>query len=265
MTTATGRPARTGRGVVLITGVGRRRGLGAAIALGLAADGHDLILNHWAPYDARLGLERDGDDTHDVAAECRARGVRVEVVSGDLADPDEPARLVAATAALGPVRGAVLSHCESVDSHTLDTTVDSWDRHFAVNARAAWLLLRALAEHLPAAPTTEAVLSVVALTSDHTAFNLPYGASKGALDRTVIAAAIELGGRGLRANVLNPGPIDTGWMTPGLARELTALTPTGRLGTPADTADLVRFLFSDAGGWVTAQVLHSNGGFHAAG
>nr|NLI49463.1 SDR family oxidoreductase [Propionibacterium sp.] len=258
-------PDTRGRGAVLITGVGRRRGIGAAIATGLAADGFDLLLNHWAPYDDRLGLERGADDTNEVAAECRALGVRTEVVSADLGDPEVPEFLVAATAAVGPVRGAVLSHCESVDSHTLDTTIESWDRHFAVNARATWLLIRALAAHLPTAPTTEAVLRVVALTSDHTAFNLPYGASKGALDRTVLAAAIELGGRGLRANVLNPGPIDTGWMTPELARELTALTPVGRLGVPSDIAHLVRFLFSDAGDWITGQLLHSNGGFHAAG
>lgn len=252
------------RGAVLVTGVGRRRGIGAAIAVGLADDGFDLVLNHWAPYDDRLGLEWDGDDTDDVAAECRTRGVRVDVVSADLADPGAPDRLVAATAALGRIRGAVLSHCESVDSHTLDTTVESWDRHFAVNARATWLLLKALAGHLPAEPTTDAAVRVLALTSDHTAFNLPYGASKGALDRTVLAAAVELGGRGLRANVLNPGPIDTGWMTPDLAAALTGETPAGRLGSPGDIADLVRFLFSDAGGWITGQLLFSDGGFSAA-
>ena len=53
---------------------------------------------------------------------------------------------------------------------------------------------------------------IVALTSDHTVHNLPYGASKGALDRIVTAAAVELADRGVRANVINPGPIDTGWM-----------------------------------------------------
>ncbi len=257
-------PSASRRGAVLITGVGRRRGIGAALATGLAADGFDLVLNHWAPYDERLDLERGSDDTDAVAAACRAHGVRVEVVAADLADPTAPDDLVAATAALGPVRGAVLSHCESVDSHTLDTTVESWDRHFAVNARATWLLIRALAGHLPPAPTPDAAVRVLALTSDHTAFNLPYGASKGALDRTVLAAAVELGGRGLRANVLNPGPVDTGWMTPGLAGELTARTPAGRLGTPEDIAHLVRFLFSDAGDWITGQLLTSDGGFQAA-
>jgi len=251
-------------GTVLVTGVGRRAGIGAGIAMGLAADGWDLVLNHWAPYDDRLGLQRGAHDADDVADACRTYGVRVEVVSADLSDPDAPGRLVDAAASLSPIRGVVASHCESVDSHTLDTTIESWDRHFAVNARATWLLIKALAAHLPQAPTTDAVCRVVALTSDHSAFNLPYGASKGALDRTVLAAGVELGGRGLRANVVNPGPIDTGWMDDAVRAACLAQTPAGRLGTPADIAGLVRFLFSDAGGWINCQLLHANGGFHAA-
>ena len=61
--------------------------------------------------------------------------------------------------------------------------------------------------------------------------------------------------------MINPGPIDTGWMDPETRASGIAHTPAGRLGTPRDTADLVRFLMSDAGGWITGQVLYSNGGF----
>lgn len=154
-----------------------------------------------------------------------------------------------------------MSHCESVGSSILDTTVESWDRHFAVNARAAWLLIRAFAQQLPSETTTEVRGTIVALTSDHVTHNLPYGASKGALDRIVVAAAEELASQGIRANVINPGPIDTGWMTPEIRESGLAQTPAGRLGTPADTADLIRFLMSDAGGWITGQVLYSNGGY----
>jgi 3-oxoacyl-[acyl-carrier protein] reductase len=253
------------RGTVLVTGVGRRRSIGAGLALGLAEDGWDLVLNYWTPYDDRAGYARGEHDTEDVAAECRRHGARVEVLAADLAEADVPARLADAAAAAGSLRGLVMSHCESVDSSILDTTVDSWDRHFQVNARATWLLIKAFAGHLPAEPTTEARGRIVALTSDHTVHNLPYGASKGALDRIVTAAAVELGGRGIRANVINPGPIDTGWMTPEIRQIGLAQTPAGRLGTPADTADLVRFLMSDAGGWITGQVLYSNGGFKISG
>lgn len=190
------------------------------------------------------------------------------LLPGDLADPDVPARLLdAAAAELGPVRALVMSHAESVDSSILTTTVESWDRHFAVNARAGWLLVKAFAERLPAGPVPggEVRGRIVALTSDHTAHNTPYGASKGALDRLVLAAALELADRGVRANVINPGPIDTGWMTDEVRATVVAGTPAGRLGTPEDTTDLVRFLLSEQGSWINGQLLHSDGGFGTRG
>lgn len=250
-----------GRGTVLLTGVGRRRSIGAGLALGLAEDGWDLAISYWAPYDERLGLGRGEHDPEDIADECRALGRHVELLPGDLASSEEPGRLVEAAASRHDLKGLVMAHCESVDSSILDTTIDSWDRHFAVNARASWLLIKAFAERIPDQETSEVAGRILALTSDHTAHNLPYGASKGALDRLVTAAAVEFGSRGVRANVIDPGPIDTGWMTPEIREWGMQQTPAGRLGTPGDTANLVRFLMSDAGGWITGQVLHSNGGF----
>lgn len=248
--------------VALVTGVGRRRSIGAGLAVGLARDGWDLALNYWTPYDQRLGMEGSEGDPESVAAECRRLGAAVELVSGDLSDPSVPAELMAAARRLGPVSGLVLSHCESVDSSILSTSVASWDRHFAVNARATWLLIKAFAEQLPVVDPGDVGGRVVALTSDHTVNNLPYGASKGALDRIVTAAAVELADRGVRANVVNPGPIDTGWMDEAIRQWGTSATPAGRLGTAEDTANLVRFLFSDAGSWINGQVLNSNGGFN---
>jgi 3-oxoacyl-[acyl-carrier protein] reductase len=245
--------------------VGRRRSIGAGLAVGLAEDGWDLALSHWTPYDERVWEERGSDDPEAIAEECRGLGRQVDLLPGDLASPDTPARLIEAAAGRGDLRGLVMAHCESVDSTILGTTLESWDRHFAVNARASWLLIKAFAERLTDTPTTDVTGRIVALTSDHTAHNLPYGASKGALDRLVVAAAVELGPRGVRANVINPGPVDTGWMTPEIREWGTAQTPAGRLGTPQDTAGLVRFLMSDAGGWITGQVLHSSGGFKTGG
>jgi len=247
----------------LVTGVGRRRSIGAGLALGLAHDGWDLALTYWTPYDDRLDMERSGHDPDEVAEQCRALGSNVVLVPGDLSDPEVPARLVGESrAALGPLGGLVMSHCEGVNSDTLSTTVESWDLHFAVNARASWLLVKAFAEQLPEGPADGVARGrVVALTSDHSAGNLPYGASKGALDRLVCAAAVELADRGLRANVVNPGPVDTGWMSDEIRAMGTSATPAGRLGTPQDTADLVRFLMSEQGSWITGQVLMSNGGF----
>jgi 3-oxoacyl-[acyl-carrier protein] reductase len=248
-------------GTALITGVGRRRGIGAAIAAGLAADGWDLALSFWHPYDDRVGHRYRAGEPEDLANELRETGSRVAVLAADLEDPAVPDALVRrAGDAVGPLDALVLSHCESVDSGFLDTAVESFDRHYAVNVRAGWLLISAFARQLPAAGGC-----VVALTSDHTVGNLPYGATKGALDRVVLAAAQELSHLGLRANVINPGPVDTGWMDEPTREALIALQPTGRLGTGADTANLVRFLLSEQGRWINGQLLHSNGGFPGGG
>lgn len=241
----------------LITGVGRRRGIGAGLASGLAEDGWDLVLSHWQPYDARLGLVGEPDDAERLAHELRAAGRRIEVLSADLEQPDQATGLVErATGLLGRLDALVMSHCESVDSGVLDTTVESFDRHYAVNVRATWLLTAAFARQVPSTGG-----SVIALTSDHTVGNLPYGATKGALDRLVLAAAHELGDRGLRANVINPGPVDTGWMDEAIRASGLASQPLGRLGTPTDVANLVRFLLSEQGSWINGQLLSSNGGF----
>ncbi|MEU4722241.1 SDR family oxidoreductase [Nonomuraea dietziae] len=152
----------------------------------------------------------------------------------------------------------VMCHCESVDSGLLDTTVESFDRHFAVNARATWLLIREYGTRFSLAHGSGRIIS---LTSDHTVGNLPYGASKGALDRITLAAARELAHIGVTANVINPGPVDTGWMSDELRAACVSRTPLGRLGTPQDTAHLVDFLCSPEGQWINGQLLMSNGGF----
>jgi 3-oxoacyl-[acyl-carrier protein] reductase len=197
-----------------------------------------------------------------VAAALAERGARTVAVAADLVDVRSPAAVFdAVTAELGPVTALVMCHAESVDSSLLDTTVESFDRHYAVNVRATWLLLKEYAERFPADRTGRG--RVVALTSDHVVRNLPYGATKGALDRIVLAAARELQHLRLTANVVNPGPVDTGWMDDELRQRILDETPLGRGGTPGDTAALVSFLLSPEGGWVNGQLLHSDGGLHA--
>lgn len=248
-------------GTVLLTGVGRKRGIAAGLALGLAEAGWDLALNHWQPYDERLDMEQGPDDPRTIAEECRAFGRAVDLIPADLEEIMAPETVIRQANRRGDLSALVLAHTEGVNSGILDTTVESWDRHYAVNARANWLLIKAFAEQLPASIRVAERGRVVALTSDHSAYNLPYGTSKGALDRIIEAAAIELADRGIRANSINPGPIDTGWMNDEIRAGGIEQTPAGRLGTPRDTADLVTFLLSPAGGWITGQVLYSNGGF----
>ncbi len=229
---------------VLVTGVGRRAGIGAAIADRLRSDGWHVATTGWRPYDARMewGVDDEPLADHEV----------------DLTGPDVPDVSFGALASGGPVTALVLCHTESVDSDIRTTTIESFDRHFAVNVRASWLLIRAFASQFP--PGAAGLGRIVVLTSDHTAFNLPYGASKAALDRIVIAAATELADLGITANVVNPGPNDTGWMNEAVEGAVRRGNLQARIGMPSDTANLVSFLLSDDGGWINAQLLHSDGG-----
>jgi 3-oxoacyl-[acyl-carrier protein] reductase len=139
----------------------------------------------------------------------------------------------------------------------LDTTAAAFDLHYAVNVRATWTLLREFGLRFDG---TGGRGRIIGMTSDHTVGNLPYGATKGALDRIVLAAARELAHLRVTANVINPGATDTGWMNEGLMASVAAGTPLGRVGQPEDAANLVGFLCSDEGGWINGQLLVSNGG-----
>ncbi len=217
--------------LVLITGAARANSIAAGISTRLASDGWQVVTS----------------DLTDADYLC------------DLASPVGPEELVArVNQEHGPISALVLSHAHDVQSGILDTTAEAFDTHVAVNARASLLLIAAFARQVPADGG-----AVVALTSDHTTGNLPYGASKGALDRIVISAARELGPHGISANVLNPGPVDTGWMDEPLRDALAAEHPLGRLGTPTDIAGVVSFLVSPEGRWVSGQLLQSDGGFSA--
>jgi len=249
----------SGRPVALATGVGRTAGIGAAIAGRLAAAGWDIAFTYWTAYDQRMAWGAEEGAAAAVGRSLARHGAAAAGIEADLADPGAAEQVFsAAEEQLGNVTALVLCHCESVDSGLLDTTVESFDRHFAVNARATWLLVREYGRRFRGEHGTG---RIIALTSDHTVGNLPYGASKAALDRIVIAAARELAHLGVTANVINPGPVDTGWMTGELKESVARQTPLGRLGTPLDTAHLVEFLCSPQGGWVNGQLLMSNGGF----
>ncbi|GHC79986.1 short-chain dehydrogenase [Nocardiopsis terrae] len=254
-------PEASARPVALVTGVGRTVGIGAAITRRLADSGWDVARTQWTPYDERMpwGVQAEAVDT--LGADLAERGAATVAVEADLADPASPARVFdEVEQRLGPVRALVMCHCESLDSGLLDTTVESFDRHFAVNARAPWLLVREFGLRFTGEHGSG---RIIALTSDHVVDNLPYGASKGALDRIVLAAARELAHLGVSANVINPGPVDTGWMPDRVREHCTEHTPLGRLGTPRDTAHLVDFLCSPQGGWINGQLLNSDGGISA--
>jgi len=217
--------------LALVTGAARANSIAAGIVPRLRADGWQVVTS----------------DLHDANFDA------------DLSTHDGPEQLIRdVNAQHGPIGALVLSHAHDIETGILDTTADSFDLHVAVNARASLLLTAAFARQVPADGG-----AIVALTSDATTGNLPYGASKGALDRIIISAAREFGPLGISANVLNPGPIDTGWMDDAIREHLTGLQPGGRLGQPADVAGVVAFLVSPEGRWVSGQLLNADGGFSA--
>jgi 3-oxoacyl-[acyl-carrier protein] reductase len=245
-------------GTVLVTGVGRAVGIGATVAADLAKAGWDVAISHWRPYDEKMPWGADQDAQRELTDQMTALGARSVAIEADLSDPAVPARLFDEVERdLGTVTALVMCHCEGVDSGLLDTSVASFDLHFAVNARATWLLIKEFGQRFRGEHGSGRIL---AFTSDHTVGNMPYGASKGALDRITLAAAHELAHLGVTANVINPGPVDTGWMSPEVRDQVVATTPLGRLGTPQDSANLVTFLCSPNGGWINGQLLYSNGG-----
>lgn len=217
--------------LALVTGAARANSIAAGIVPRLSADGWEVVTS-----------DLDAGDYP-----C------------DLSEPSAPTDLVERIVRdRGPLSALVLSHAHDVESGILDTTAESFDKHIAVNARASLLLIAAFARQIG-----ETGGAIVAFTSDHTTGNLPYGASKGALDRIVISAARELGPQLISANVVNPGPIDTGWMDDETRTTLTGYHPLGRAGTPKDIAGITAFLLSDEGRWISGQLLHTDGGFSA--
>jgi 3-oxoacyl-[acyl-carrier protein] reductase len=104
---------------------------------------------------------------------------------------------------------------------------------------------------------------IIALTSDAVVENIPYGSTKAALDRIVIASARELADRHILANVINPGPIDTGWMNQEVRSLCIKRQPSGHLGTPVDIANVISFLLSDRGSWINGQLIKADGGCSA--
>ena len=250
----------TARPTALITGASRQKGIGAAIVKALAGSGWNVATTYWRPFDVEVSPPSPAPEATEILVEAEAMGARTFGLEADLTDTSAPERIFdAAEHEVGPVTALIMSHGYDVDSDILSTSIEAFDRHFAVNTRASWLLIREFGRRFQG-PYGRG--RIIALTSDATVDNIPYGASKGALDRITLAAAREFRHLGVTANAVNPGPTDTGWMTDGLREELPRQTPLGRLGMPLDCANLVRFLCSDEGGWINGQLLKSDGGIN---
>ena len=254
----------TGR-VAVVTGVSRQAGIGFAIARRLLADGASVFTHSWTPHDVEQPW---GADPGGIDGVLGALGEpdRVGHLAADLGSPDAPAVVLdAARERFGPVDVLIANHARSSTQSLEQLTADELDRTWAVNARGTLLLVQAFAaQHDDARPGGRVLLFTSGQHLAPMSGELPYAVSKGAIHQMTRSLADHLADRSITVNAINPGPTDTGWTTPELTEAVGRSMPFGRWGEPSDVANLVGFLVSDDGAWITGQVIDSEGGFRRA-
>ncbi|MBE9373515.1 SDR family oxidoreductase [Saccharopolyspora sp. HNM0983] len=248
----------------LITGVSRRQGIGYATARRLAAFGASVYLHHHAAHDREQPWGADDlDAVRCGVARWLADGARLADSGGDLADPDEPDRVVAAAVAeFGRLDVLVCNQARSGSDGALgELDARMLDGHYAVNTRASILLVQAFARYRAGAPGGRVVL----LTSGQQQGPMPgevaYAAAKGALAEITVTLADQLADAGTTLNTVNPGPVDTGYLDEETWRSVRPMFPLGRYGEPDDPARLIAWLATDEAAWITGQVINTEGGF----
>ncbi|MFJ2863263.1 SDR family NAD(P)-dependent oxidoreductase [Kitasatospora sp. NPDC087314] len=239
--------------VALVTG--GSRGIGAAVALRLAEDGADVALTY----------QGGAELAEEVAAKITAMGRRGWAVRADSADPQEVRAVVAAVAErFGRLDVLVNNAGVGVLGPIGELPLDDVDRVLEVNVRAPFLFAQAAAAHLADGGRIVTIGSCIAKRVAFPGATL-YATSKAALIGLTKALARELGPRGITANVVHPGPIDTD-MNPAAGPDAefqSVLTALGRFGTGADIAGAVAFLVGEDGRYVTGAELAVDGGFAA--
>jgi 3-oxoacyl-[acyl-carrier protein] reductase len=250
----------------LVTGVSRRSGIGFAVARRLGELGADLYLQGWREHDAGQPWGEDPVGSGEmVRALQEETGVRVEYSEVDLGSPEAPAtRRSGARQAYGHLDVLVANHARSSSggSGSLGSlTAREIDAHLAVNVRATMLLVQAFALGHDGRPGGRVVLFTSGQHLGPMPGELDYATSKGAVHQMTLPFAADLIRRGITLNTVNPGPVDTGYLTQEEREEIAAQRPHWRWGEPGDAARLVGWLCTDEAAWVVGQVIDSEGGF----
>lgn len=240
--------------VAVVTGASK--GIGAAIAQHLAAEGAAVVVNY--------STSREGADK--VVAEVERRGGKAVAVQADVARRADIQRLFAeAKRAFGRVD--ILVNNAGVFEFALieEVTAEHFHRQFDLNVLGLLLTTQEALRHLGAEGGSIINVSSVVATVAPPAASV-YSATKAAVDTVTRSLAKELGPRRIRVNSINPGMIETeGFHAAGLAesdlrKQVEAQTPLGRIGQPGDIGRVAVFLASSESGWITGETIHVSGG-----
>ena len=238
--------------LTVVTGGGR--GIGAATARRLAADGHDLVLSYL----------RDRDAAEATADLVRDLGVGCDVVQADVSDPDQVDALFDAAASRGQVTGVVNNAGSTLHVGDLaDTPAEVVRRVVEVNLTGAILVARRAVRDLVEGGAVVNVSSAAAtLGSAHEYVH--YAAAKAGVDTLTVGLAREVAARGIRVNGVAPGIVRTGIHAaggdPGRLDRLGPLVPLGRVGEPEEVAEAIAWLLGDSCPYATGATLRVAGG-----
>ena len=243
--------------VAIVTGASK--GIGASIALHLAAEGAAVVVNYSS---SKPGADR-------VVGEINGNGGRAIAVQGDLGREADVRRLFAETKKAFNRLDILVNNAGVYEFAPLEqVTAEHFHRMFDLNVLGLILASQEAAKLFgTSGGSIVNISSVVATTAVPSAS--VYSATKAAVDAVTRSLAKELGPRKIRVNSINPGMVQTeGTATMGitdsenqLRKQVEAQTPLGRIGQPADIAPAVVFLAGDDSGWITGETLYIAGGY----